>query len=284
MTGEAASALVAALGVAGLLLVAFDFLLTTIGATAHALLSHRMARLAWDGFRTLLPDTAASRIVIGPLVMCAVAFLWIGGTSLFWAMIFQASERAAVQIEGGAPAGWWLDFAFVGHMLSTLGGALAEPGSTFWSVTAVLAAVNGMVILTLSVSFVLTTTQTVAEGRAFLAQAEMYFARRDRGEGARDSLLAALAQLTARLNAVPFALYYSSPRTRRRLPEGLVQVLETAAEHGEADFLRLAKLPLADLPHFRGESGIPDEEFTRQLRDWSRGYRFRRHQTSAGGR
>jgi hypothetical protein len=131
-------------------------------------------------------------------------------------------------------------------------------------------AVNGMVILTLSVSFVLMTTQTVAQGRAALAQCDLYAA----GGTGRDSLLAALASLASHLNAVPLALYYSAPRPDRRLPERLVRLVEEAVAENDPAFLRQLRIPLSDLPFFSPAPDLTDEAFVHALRQWSRGFIF----------
>lgn len=264
--------LIGTAGAALLVVVVADFLFTTIGATYSTQPSHIVARATWRALTAALPDRGWVHAGLGPLVMCAVAAYWVLGTSVAWTMVLQFDARAAVIADGGAPAGWWLDFAFAGHMLSTLGGALAQPGTTGWSVAAVFIAVNGMVILTLAVSFVLSTTQTVTEGRAFLARAE---ATATVQEAPHRALLGDLTTLVAKLNSAAFALYYSTAAPRRRLPARLPEIFRTARGTEDAAAVRALMIVLEDLPGFRPPERPDDPEaFQAALDRWADRYRF----------
>jgi hypothetical protein len=261
---------VAALGAVLLCLIVADFLLTTIGASYHAILSHRVARISWHVFRTCLPDWPSARVCIGPIVMTAVAAFWILSTSFAWAMIFQLEDSSIVRTDGASPAVWWMDFAYVGHLLSTLGGSLGKPGDIGWSLAAVMVAVNGMVILTLSVSFVLNTTQAVAEGRAFLATLEAL----DGKFAADTGIVAQLASLVSNLNSVPLALYYSAPRPSRRLPAGLTRLYEKALKEGDPAALHALRSLLQGLPRFEPEDPEDQEKYLQDLQRWANRYEF----------
>ncbi|MFD2739994.1 hypothetical protein ACFSUD_10470 [Sulfitobacter aestuarii] len=265
-----ADAILGVMGVVLLVGIVADFLLTTIGASYHALLSHHVANYTWRIFTAILPDRPGARVYIGPIVMTGVAAFWIFGTSLAWAMVFQFDDRAIVRMETGAPASWWMDLAYIGHLLSTLGGSLGKPGDIGWSLAAVLVAVNGMVILTLSVSFVLNTTQTVAEARAFLATSEALEDRFTPHHG----IAAQLANLVANLNAVPLALYYSSPNESRRVPGGLTALFEKTLKNGDAAAIRVLRRLLAGLPRFDPKESEDDAGYLKDLRRWSKAYEF----------
>ncbi|UWQ60975.1 hypothetical protein K3722_21280 (plasmid) [Leisingera caerulea] len=258
----------AILGICTLLVVITDFLLTTVAITDRKLPSRWISRGSWQALRRLLPHTSGGRTVIGPLVMSSIGAFWIVSTALSWLLIFQASQYAVVYSDTGQPAGWLMDLGYVGEALSTLGGGNSQPGSAGWELTTVLVGVNGMIVLTLSVSFVLNTTQTVAAGRAFLAHSA---ASRDlAGEPASD--LKPLADLVASLNSVPHALYYSSPDPALRLPEGLEQFAVNWLEH-RGD-LRGLRTILNGLPNFEVPDEADDQEFLTRLRDWSAGFTF----------
>ncbi|UWQ64804.1 hypothetical protein K3723_19185 (plasmid) [Leisingera caerulea] len=256
------------LGICTLLVVITDFLLTTVAITDRKLPSRWISRGSWQALRRFLPHTAGGRTVIGPLVMSSIGAFWIVSTALSWLLIFQASQYAVVYSDTGQPAGWLMDLGYVGEALSTLGGGNSQPGSAGWELETVLVGVNGMIVLTLSVSFVLNTTQTVAAGRAFLAHSA---ASRDlAGEPASD--LKPLAGLVASLNSVPHALYYSSPDPALRLPEGLEQFAVNWLEH-RGD-LRGLRTILNGLPNFEVPDEADDREFLTRLRNWSAGFTF----------
>lgn len=271
-TGTGAAALscmgFAVLGICALLAVFADFLLTTVAITDRKLPSRRVSRAAWQVLRRILPHSAGGRTVIGPLVLSSIAAFWISGTAFAWLLIFQGSETSVVLSGSRQPAGWLMDLGFVGESLSTLGGGNSKPGSPGWELATVLVGVNGMIVLTLSVSFVLNTTQTVTAGRAFLAHAA---ASQELGNSPADELKP-LADLVSALNSVPHALYFSAPDPAFRLPEGLVRFAANWQEkRGDLNGLRTI---LSGLPNFEVPAEADDAEFLARLRDWSAGFKF----------
>ncbi|MFW8636280.1 hypothetical protein [Cribrihabitans pelagius] len=253
-------------GLAVLLFAGLDFLLTTTGITDRKLPSRWVAAAVWKGLARLLPSAGWSRTAIGPLVMTSIAVFWIVMVALGWLLVFQASAEAVLLTDSKLPAGPALDLAFAGKALSTLGGGMAQAGGTMWELITVVVGVNGMVVLTLSVSFVLNTTQSVTLGRAFLAAAE---ARAELGQD-RSGALDTLAQLTANLHSQPHALYFSTADPERRLPEGLLRYAR--AWHAERGTLTGLRVILSGLPNFDATDCGTDAEFLDALAAWSQGY------------
>ena len=258
----------AVLGICLLAAVCFDFLLTTVAITDKKLPSRRVSRGTWRLLKHVLPKTPGGRTLIGPLVMASIGAFWILTTAVAWLLIFQASEASVVLSSSQQPAGWLTDLGYVGEALSTLGGGKTEPGSTVWELVTVLVGVNGMIVLTLSVSFVLNTTQTVAAGRAFLAHTAAVQALG--GQPGED--LKPLADLVSDLNSVPHALYYSASDPSLRLPQGLERFAAWWAEQrGNLTGLRVI---LKDLPNFEPSEDASDAAFLAELRDWSQNFVF----------
>lgn len=264
--------LIGLMGAMLLIFVLLDFLYTAIGAAPVAPLSQNVARVIWRLFTRLMPAGNARHRLSGPVVMAGIAFTWITLVSLGWTMIFQISDTAVVISETEAPAGFARDFAFVGHLLSTLGGGPLETESPVWLILSVLAGVTGMVILTLSVSFVLSTTTTVAQGRGLLTKASMCEAGSDE---MTNVTLPALADLVANLNAMQFALYYSAEDPARRLPARLVDLARRVAPYPEQ--IRRLRIALAPLPGFHAPEGktldaLSDDAFIARLDAWAQRY------------
>ncbi|MGR3465534.1 hypothetical protein [Limimaricola sp.] len=258
-------------GVAILALVSVDFLLATIGAAPRVILSDRIARGVFALLRHATRHRPARVLarMSGVIVMCMVAGFWILGTALGWTHVFLSAPRQAVVLtQSAAQAGFWDAAAHAGHLLSTLGGAITRPGDTLWNAVEVLAGVNGMVVLTLAVSFILSTVQTVQQGRSFAALLHSL------PEGADVTpLFDRLAEVVAGLNSAPFALYYSHGWPQRRLPEALVRMArETMAQGPEAE-RRFWDL-IADLPQF----DMPEGSAARfaALGDWAQKRRLGR--------
>lgn len=260
-----------ALGAVILVIVLLDFLYTAIGAAPVAPLSERVARAAFFVFSKIMPEGNARHRLSGPVVMTAIAVTWIVLVSLGWTLVFQMSREAVVMTDSERPAGIVRDFAYVGHLLSTLGGGPFQTENPFWLVLSVLAGVNGMVILTLSVSFVLSTTTTVAQARGLLTKASMFAAD---SEEMNTIILPELADLVSNLNAMQFALYYSAEHPARRVPAAMVEMAQRVAPYPEQ--MRRLRIALEPLPGFAAPEGtldqLTDAQFNARLRDWARRY------------
>ncbi|WP_010138855.1 hypothetical protein [Oceanicola sp. S124] len=111
------------------------------------------------------------------------------------------------------PAPWLGRVSLALHLLPTLGGGLNQPGNQMWGGVSMPTRVTGMIVLTLLVTFVYSTTQADATGRAVLALAEIHGPGRTSFDTA---LLPEPTTLVAQIKAIPISLYSSSVRTHRR--------------------------------------------------------------------
>lgn len=238
-----------AAGVGVLCIVSLDLIAVTIGLSTRRTLTGLVARGVFDLIRRMaavVPERMLAA-VSGALVMIAVASVWIAGTWLGWSLVF-ASVPGSIEEDrtGLVPEGY--DYAaHTGQLLSTLGGGQTSAGGPIWALTSVLVGVNGMVVLTLSVSFLLSVRQTVQAGRSFaMLQAVGACAPGDAQED--------LARLVAGLHAAPFALWYGHERAARQLPVALVAHAEDARRAG-GDVWERTWTILADLPHLDADAG-----------------------------
>lgn len=256
--------LVVGVGILGIMLA--DFVLTTIGALARPVVSTHVARMAFFGIRSFyrrLPKGRTRRLskaLSGVLVMTSIASFWIVGFSIGWTLIY-LSGNPSIYLQAaptGTSPGFWDHWAHVGHLLSTLGGATTAPEGTSWNAVGVLVGVNGMVVLTLGMSFILATTQTVVSARA---QARMTALDIEIG-------YSELITMVERLKASPFAAYYSEPSTSPDVPD----YLYTLCTQDDADVPKLRGI-LRNLPKIEtAPDGESHQEFLRRLSNWCADY------------
>ena len=238
-----------------------DFLLTTIGTGTSGPLSRRVAAATFAMIRRLPFHYLAHRTA-GVFVMTVLGVTWIALFGIAWFLIFRSHPEAVVMAQTEKTAGSALVFSHIGHLLSTVGGGITQPGNWVWAALSVFVGINGMVVLTLSVSFVLTTTQAVTHGRALLTLAE---ASNLKGRGLPEPVLSALSALTSEFRSVPLALYYSAKRPARRVPYGLFK-LYTHPDIGDEGRAQMRVL-LEELP---GMTQADDETFAQALEKWYR--------------
>jgi hypothetical protein len=270
-----------AAGIAVLAVVTFDIMMTTVGtAAARLTVSVRIASVTFRLIRLLsrLGGTSVLTQVTGVAVMFSIFVFWVAGTWLGWTLIYAAFDGSVRM----GPVGQEPEIADVaghtGHLLSTLGGATTEPGGPAWNVLGTLVGVNGMVVLPLGVSFLLSTRQTVRDGRAFAAlEAE----EAETAEG----LTAQLADVIAGLDSSPFALWYGHIRPSRRLPDAMLTHARRAEERGGALARRTRRI-MADLPMFdppEPVDRISSEAWMTALEQWAGQHQLHERQRDGEG-
>ena len=256
-------------GLALLLVILTDFVFTTIGASIRPLIAARVARGAFALHRAAFGGTGRAwpHHASGPLVMVAVATTWILGVWTGWTLVFLSDAASVTWSSDGRVGELWATFGHAGRQVSTLGSGATDPEGVVWYVAGVFGAISGMIVMTLGVSFILTTTATVTGGRALCGLSE---ALDPADPDTAATLLPALAEAVAALNSAPFALYYSSSTPTRRLPNRLAVLARRAAENARA--MRIYRPVLNDLPGLDVSEGLSDEAYARAVERWSRRY------------
>lgn len=256
-------------GLALLLTIVTDFVLTTIGASVRTLVSGKVARGAFGLVRALAGGAARSmpHRVSGPVSMTCVALVWVLGIWLGWTLVYLSDPVSVTWSSDGRVAGFWGVLGHAGRQVSTLGSGATDPEGASWYIVGVLGAISGMIVMTLGVSFILTTTATVTGGRALCALTEALDVA---DTEAAKSILPGLAEVVAGLNSAPFALYYSSSEPTRRLPNRLAVLARRASTNPEA--MALYRPVLNDLPDLEVSAGLDDRAYADAVERWSRAY------------
>ena len=159
---------------AGAIVVAvifYDFLRTTISMSGLGLFSRGLAKslqkLGFSVARWSERQFGTSiRGFIGPSILSVIALNWIVLHAIGYVLMFRAG-MSLVDSQSGDPATLVQTTAFIGSVLSTLGASTVQVTDGWWDILSMIAAVNGMIVLTLSVSFLFNILQTTAKARAF---------------------------------------------------------------------------------------------------------------------
>ena len=256
-------------GLLVLAVTASDFIYTTISAHGVGPLTRLTARTAFRSWNALTPGKPGelTQLLTGPLCMCAIAGTWMIGTVLGWYLVFQFQNEALL-VEG-RDATWVQALSFIGNSISTAGSSNVNAGGPWWDVMGAVAAVSGMIVLTLSVSFVLNVMTTVASGRAFATLVHSA----DAGDRANVQLfLPPLSLLTSSLKAAPVALCYTAGQPDQRMTDALAHFVRDI-DHDES-VLRHYRPALSGLPH--ADVRLDDDYATvlRKLQDWAQTYKI----------
>jgi hypothetical protein len=160
--------LLALLGVVMLTLGLLDALATTLQVAAGpGLLTGRLLRLLWRPILVAQQRLGASRLltVAGAALMVLTFAVWVlllwGG----WALVFASAEGAVVDAQTRTPADLATRVYYAGYTVFTLGIGDYVPGNDFWRVTTAIATLNGLVLVTLGITYLLNVVGAVVARR-----------------------------------------------------------------------------------------------------------------------
>ncbi|MCZ2825220.1 MULTISPECIES: ion channel [unclassified Modestobacter] len=163
--------------VVGLTLVAFavvDEARTTLAvASGPGPLTQLITRAMWRiARRPAVADSAPMRVVGGPgvLLVAATVSAWFTLLWLGWSLVLLGDEEAVVSSSSGAPASVWERFYFAGYSIVTLGNGAYQPSGAGFQLVTVAAALSGMLLLTLGVSYLTSVISAVVGKRSFASQ------------------------------------------------------------------------------------------------------------------
>lgn len=140
-----------------------DELWTTLTVSRAGWLSSHVAgcvgNLTMRGPRFLAENASIAAICASFCLWCTL--LWSG-----WTLIFCGSDVAVIDSTTNKPASFIGRLYFAGFTLTTLGTGDLKPGGSVWRILTALAAGNGFIVVTLSVTYVFSILTALNSRRA----------------------------------------------------------------------------------------------------------------------
>lgn len=218
-----------------------DLVWTTLWVEGQAgPLTSRLMTGTWTALRRVGERRPGALVLAGPSILILTLIAWIVLPWAGWTLIFGSAERTLLDSFAGRPISWTDRVYFVGYTIFTLGNGDLVPRDGVWQIATTLATANGMLLLTLSVTYILSVLDAVSQKRAFannatgLGESGETFVRTSwDGEEFRglDVLLTTLGSelgtLTANHHPYPILHYFYSERAGRS-PVVAIAVLDEA--------------------------------------------------------
>lgn len=162
------TALLATIGGGLVVLTLFDVAWTTTSAGSGA---GPMTRRLGDGLWMValgLHRKRASQAplsVAGVVVVFTVLGAWVALVTAGWVLVFSSDEGAVREAVTGVPGDLVARIYFTGYTVFTLGIGDFRPGDGVWQIATVLAAGTGLVLVTLSITYLVPVVSAVAQRR-----------------------------------------------------------------------------------------------------------------------
>ena len=163
--------IVSSLGFALLVLVLLDIVVTTLTMRSAGPVTSRAMQLLW---RVMLRVTPAGRhrvlLAGGIAIVVSTVLAWAVLSWAGWALVFLGTEDGVVNSTTMAPATAWQTVYFAGTTLFTLGPGDFNPSGTIWQILTVVCVANGLLAMTLSVTYIVPVLSAAAGRRQLAAQ------------------------------------------------------------------------------------------------------------------
>lgn len=148
------------------LLVTVDLIWTTLWIDGGAgPLSDNLTSLLWKILRKINNKLLLN--ISGPLILIAILLSWFLIVWLGVTLIFAANPESIVNPSTGDPVSWIERIYFSGFTIFTLGIGDYTPQSGFFQLVTAFSSGLGMMVLTLSVSYVISVVDAVVQKRSF---------------------------------------------------------------------------------------------------------------------
>lgn len=155
----------------GILVVAWTIAeigMTTLTAQGAGPLTSRGLRLIWKLCLRVFSKSPRRHAIftkIGPLFLALTTLGWYAGLWLGWWLVFLGASGSIVDASTNEPAGALDTLYFAGYTVTTLGIGDFKPSGALWQILTAVCAANGLLALTLSVTYLVPILSAAVEKR-----------------------------------------------------------------------------------------------------------------------
>lgn len=111
---------------------------------------------------------------LGIVIIVGVVTTWLAGLWLGWTLLFSSSMRAVIEIGSGRPATFWERVYYAGDSLFGLSPQGLSVGPEGWRFLSTFAALSGLILVTLSISYFVPVLSAATERRRCAAYISTY--------------------------------------------------------------------------------------------------------------
>lgn len=130
-------------------------------------LTARLTTASWGAWRLLVPRHKHRALSLaGPFILVCTLLMWLLLLWAGWTCLFSSERESVKSTRDQTAADVSGRIYFVGYTLATMGNGDFTPRGGGWEVATALCSFSGMILLTLSVSYVLSLASAVARKRA----------------------------------------------------------------------------------------------------------------------
>ncbi|CEG22790.1 Ion channel [Planococcus massiliensis] len=145
-----------------------DFLWTTLWVDGGAgPLTNRLAAITWKSLKRMSKKVPKLLSFSGPLIITLTINLWVLLIWMGWTFVFAGSGTSISDSTDNHPVSWVERIYYTGYSIITLGNGEYSPKEGGWQIASILASGTGMLLITMSVTYILSVINSVTQQRSF---------------------------------------------------------------------------------------------------------------------
>lgn len=158
-------------GIFLLIAIYTDLLQTTIQHTGAGYLSQRIGTYIWKIFLKLSGENGYNKILgsAGLIIVCSLIVFWIACIWLGYTLIFNFRVDSVLHTSSELPTDFMDKVYYTGYTLSTLGNGDMMASNNYWRILTVVNSISGLLIITLSITYLLPLLSAVTNKRKLCA-------------------------------------------------------------------------------------------------------------------
>jgi len=234
--------LLAILGALLVLAIAYDGARTTLSASASGPITRRLSAALWGTLLFVHRRSPRHRMLerAGTWITLALIVTWVLLAWLGWTLVFCATPGAVQNSSTMLAATFFDRVYFAGFTLTTLGVGDFAPKGAIWQILTVIAAGNGLLLFTMSITYAIPIISAATEKRQLalaintLGESPLAICRNTVGDGDFDVLRTQIEQIETAIAdagqkhlAYPILHYFHSADTMTALPLALARLDQT---------------------------------------------------------
>ena len=163
------SILISALGIFLILAVLYDVAITTLTIGGGGPITSRLSNCLWRIAIKIHQYRSNHKLLtmLGWIILIGITASWFIVVWTGWVLIFSSVDTAIVNTENKLTASLLERIYFVGYALSTLGLGDYIPQGAIWQLATPVMSVNGFLLVSLSITYLLPVVSSAAQGRQF---------------------------------------------------------------------------------------------------------------------
>ncbi len=156
-----------ALGVSLTIAIIIDILITTLSPNGSGFITSYVTRYTWELYLRV-SNHKPKKIFLkssGVFIICLVLTIWVSALWIGNTLIIYTDSYALLNSDDQPVTTFNKKLYYIGYVLSTLGNGEYKPSNNFWQLYTSIISFNGLILITVALSYVVPILEAVAKKR-----------------------------------------------------------------------------------------------------------------------